>query len=143
MITHLKGRLISKKPGAIVVEAGGLGYAVAVPLGTFLALPEPPEEVTILTRLFIREESWELFGFLTSFERESFIALTSVTRIGPRLALTILSALEPGEFARALMTRDLGALAAVKGIGGKTAERLMLELKDKAPRLAALAGLSR
>lgn len=141
MITHIRGRLVSKKPGQAVVEAGGLGYDLAVPLSTFLALPEPPAETALFTRLVIREESWELYGFLTDLERESFLALTSVNRIGPKLALTIISALEPGELARALMTRDLSALAGIKGIGAKTAERLMVELKDKAPRLAALAGL--
>jgi Holliday junction DNA helicase RuvA len=142
MITHLRGQLISKKPGQAVVEAGGLGYEVAVPLSTFLALPEAPAEVFLHTRLFIREESWDLFGFLTVLERESFLALTSVNRVGPKLALTIISAIEPGDLARALMTRDLGALAAIKGIGAKTAERLMLELKDRAPKLAALAGMT-
>lgn len=141
MITHIRGRLVSKKPGQAIVEAGGLGYELAVPLSTFLALPEPPSEIALFTRLVIREESWDLYGFMTDLERESFLALTSVTRIGPKLALTIISALEPGELARALMTRDLSALAGIKGIGAKTAERLMVELKDKAPRLAALAGL--
>lgn len=141
MITHIRGRLVSKKPGQTIVEAGGLGYELAVPLSTFLALPEPPSEIALFTRLVIREESWDLYGFMTDLERESFLALTSVTRIGPKLALTIISALEPGELARALMTRDLSALAGIKGIGAKTAERLMVELKDKAPRLAALAGL--
>lgn len=141
MITHIRGRLVSKKPGQAIVEAGGLGYELAVPLSTFLALPEPPAETVLFTRLVIREESWDLYGFLTDLERESFLALTSVNRIGPKLALTIISALEPGELARALMTRDLSALAGIKGIGAKTAERLMVELKDKAPRLAALAGL--
>ncbi len=110
-------------------------------MSTFISLPEPPAETALFTRLFIREESWDLFGFLTTLERESFSALTSVNRIGPKLALTIISALEPGELAKALMTRDLGALAGIKGIGAKTAERLMVELKDKAPKLAALAGL--
>ncbi len=141
MITHIRGKLVGKKPGAVVVEAGGLGYELAVPLGTFLALPEPPSEVALFTRLIIREESWDLFGFLTSLEREMFLALTGVTRVGPKLALTVVSALEPGDLARALMTRDLGALAGIKGIGTKTAERLLVELKDKAPRLAALSGL--
>lgn len=141
MITHIRGKLLSKKPGRVVVEAGGLGYELSVPLNTFLALPDPPTEVALHTRLFIREESWDLFGFLTALERESFSALTSVNRIGPKLALTIVSALEPGELARALMTRDLGSISRIKGIGTKTAERLMVELKDKAPRLAALAGL--
>lgn len=141
MITHIRGQLISKKTGSVVVEAAGIGYDLAVPLSTFLALPDPPAEVFLCTRLFIREESWDLFGFMTDLERESFSALTSVNRIGPKLALTIISALEPGELARALMTRDLSILAGIKGIGVKTAERLMVELKDKAPRLAVLAGL--
>jgi len=141
MITHIRGQLISKKPGQVVVEAGGLGYELAVPLNTFLELPEPPAEVALFTRLFIREESWDLFGFLTALERESFNALTGVNRIGPKLALTIVSYLTPAELATALMTRDLAAIAGIKGIGAKTAERLMVELKDKAPKLAALAGL--
>lgn len=141
MITHIRGRLISKKPGTIVVEAGGLGYELNVPLNTFLALPELPAEVFLHTRLFIREESWDLYGFLTTLERETFTALTSVNRIGPKLALTIISALEPGELAKALMTRDLTLISKIKGIGAKTAERLMVELRDKAPKLAALAGL--
>ncbi len=141
MISHIHGRLTDKRPGSVVLEAGGLGYEIAVPLSTYLALPEPPAELLLLTRLFIREESWELYGFLTELERQSFLALTSVNRVGPRLALTIISALEPGELARALMSRDMSVLASIKGIGAKTAERLMLELKDKAPQLAALAGL--
>ena len=141
MITHIRGQLISKKAGQAVIEAGGLGYELAVPLNTFLALPEPPAEVALFTRLFIREESWDLFGFITTLERESFNALTGVNRIGPKLALTIVSYLTPAELAKALMTRDLAAIAGIKGIGAKTAERLMVELKDKAPKLAALAGL--
>lgn len=141
MITNIRGKLLEKKPGSVVIEAGGLGYGLAIPLSTFLALPEPPSEVSLFTRLFIREESWDLFGFLTSLERESFNALTAVNRIGPKLALTIISAMEPGELAKALMTRDISAIAGIKGIGAKTAERLMVELKDKAPHLAALAGV--
>lgn len=142
MITHLRGQLISKNPGRVVVEAAGLGYELAVPLSTFLTLPEPPVEIFLHTRLFIREDSWDLYGFGSLVERETFLALTGVNRIGPKLALTIISALEPAELARALMTSDLSTLSAIKGIGGKTAERLLVELKDKAPKLAALAGLS-
>ncbi len=141
MITHISGKLLNKKPGSVVVEAAGLGYEVAVPLSTFLALPQPGATVNLYTKLFVREDSWDLYGFLTDLERETFLALTAVNRLGPKLALTIISALEPLELARALMTRDLSTLAAIKGIGPKTAERLLLELKDKAPRLAALAGL--
>jgi Holliday junction DNA helicase RuvA len=111
-------------------------------LTSYLALPEPPAEVFLLTRLFIREESWDLYGFLNPLERDAFIALTSVSRVGPKLALTVLSALSPEELARALMSRDLARLSAIKGLGTKTAERLLVELKDRAPKLAALCGLS-
>ena len=141
MITHLRGRLVSKKPGQAVVEAGGLGYELTMSLNAYLALPEPPAEVFLFTRLFIREEYWDLFGFLNSMERSAFMALTSVSRVGPKLALTILSALSPEELAQALMNRDLVRFASIKGLGTKTAERLLVELKDQAPKLAALCGL--
>jgi len=142
VITHIRGRLVSKKPGAAVVEAGGLGYELAMSLNAYPDLPEPPAEVFLFTRLFIREESWDLHGFVNHLERDAFNALTSVSRVGPKLALTVLSALSPEELARALMSRDLVRLSAVKGLGTKTAERLLVELKDKAPKLAALCGLS-
>lgn len=141
MIAHIKGTLFKKKPGELVVETGGLGLEIRVPLTTYIALPEPPAQVMLLTHVVIKEEAWDIYGFLSHNEKESFLALTSVTRVGPRLALTIISALEPAELAKALMTKDLDKIASIKGIGPKTAERLMLELKDKAPKLAALAGL--
>ena len=142
MLTHLRGRLVSKKPGSAVIEAGGLGYELAMSLNSYLGLPEPSAEVFLFTRLFIREESWDLFGFVNPLERDAFTALTSVSRVGPKLALTVLSALSPEELARALMSRDLARLSAIKGLGVKTAERLLVELKDQAPKLAALCGLS-
>jgi len=142
VITHIRGRLVSKKPGAAVVEAGGLGYELAMSLSAYADLPEPPAEVLLLTLLFIREESWDLYGFVKPLERDAFKALTSVSRVGPKLALTVLSALSPEELARALMSRDLARLSAIKGLGTKTAERLLVELKDQAPKLAALCGLS-
>jgi Holliday junction DNA helicase RuvA len=92
-----------------------------------------------MARLVIREESWDLFGFLTKLERDSFDILTSVTRIGPKLALTIISAMEPQELGRALMAQDLAKISAIKGIGVKTAERLIVELKDKAIKLSGLS----
>jgi Holliday junction DNA helicase RuvA len=142
MITHIRGRLVSKRPGGAVVEAGGLGYELAMSLSAYPDFPEPPAEVFLFTRLFIREESWDLFGFVNPLERDAFTALTSVSRVGPKLALTILSALSPEELARALMARDLARLSSIKGLGTKTAERLLVELKDQAPKLAALCGLS-
>jgi Holliday junction DNA helicase RuvA len=137
MLERLRGKLIEKNFNKIVVETGGgLGLALMAPLSTTLALPQLGTEVILETRLVLREESVELFGFLTKAERESFDILTSVSRIGPRLAITIISAIEPKDLAQALVNQDLDRLSAIKGIGKKTAERILVELKDKAKRLA-------
>ncbi|MDR1395498.1 MAG: Holliday junction branch migration protein RuvA, partial [Deltaproteobacteria bacterium] len=125
MLDHLKGKITAKKAGQTVIEVNGFGFLVRMAIGAFLTLPEPPGEVTILTRLIIREESWELFGFLSEAEREAFDILTSVSRVGPRLALTVLSSLTPGELARILVSQDLTALSSIKGIGAKTARRIL------------------
>jgi Holliday junction DNA helicase RuvA len=139
MLERLRGRLLEKNYNTILVETGGgLGLKLLAPLTTALCLPDVGAELVLHTRLILREESVELFGFLTRLERESFDVLTSVSRIGPRLALTIISALEPGELASALANQDLARLAAIKGIGAKTAERILVELKDKAQRLWSL-----
>jgi Holliday junction DNA helicase RuvA len=138
MLDRIKGSLLEKTAGRLVVDVGGLGLSLLTPLTTFIALPEPPETVVLLTRLIIREESWELFAFLTRLERETFDILTSVSRVGPKLALTVISAMEPKELAQVLINQDLPKLASIKGIGLKTAERLIVELKDKAQKLAGL-----
>jgi Holliday junction DNA helicase RuvA len=139
MLQRLRGKLIEKDYTKILVETGGgLGLRVLTPLSTALSLPDLGTEVILHTRLILREESVELFGFLTKLERESFDVLTSVSRIGPRLAITIISALEPIELAEALMNQDISKLSSIKGIGTKTAERIMVELKDKAGRLMNL-----
>ncbi|MDR1051116.1 MAG: Holliday junction branch migration protein RuvA [Deltaproteobacteria bacterium] len=138
MIDRLRGALLEKTAGKVVVEVGGLGLSLMTPVPTYMKLPQPPAEVTLFTRMVVREESWDLFGFSTRLERETFDVLTAVPRVGPRLALTVISAMEPDELALALATQDLARLSAVKGIGTKTAERLLVELKDKAPRLADL-----
>ena len=140
MIERVRGKLLEKSSGRVVVEVGGLGLSLLTPLTTFSALPQTGEEVTLMTRLIIKEESWALFGFQSPLERETFDILTSVSRIGPKLALTVISALEPDELAQALMTQDLPKIAGIKGIGLKTAERLVVELKDKAQKLASLMG---
>ncbi|MDR2422553.1 MAG: Holliday junction branch migration protein RuvA [Deltaproteobacteria bacterium] len=140
MLDRIRGRVIEKKAGQAVIEVGGFGLRVRLAIPAFLALPEPPAEAVVLTRLVIREESWEIFGFLAPAEREAFDILTFVPRVGPRLALAVLSSLEPKDLAHILINQDLASLAAIKGIGSKTAERLLVELKDKAPRLAAMAG---
>ncbi|MDR0548909.1 MAG: Holliday junction branch migration protein RuvA [Deltaproteobacteria bacterium] len=140
MLESIRGRILEKRAGQAVIETFGLGLKIRLAIPAFLALPEPPGEAFILTRLIIREESWDIFGFITPAEREAFDILTSVTRVGPRLALSILSSLEPRELAQILLSQDLPSLSRVKGIGLKTAERLLVELRDKAPKLAAMAG---
>jgi Holliday junction DNA helicase RuvA len=140
MLDRIMGRVLEKRAGQAVIEAGGLGLRVKMAIPAFLALPEPPGKALVLTRLVIREENWEIFGFLAPAEREAFDILTSVSRVGPRLALAVLSSLEPKDLAHIVVNQDLASLAAVKGIGSKTAERLLVELKDKAPKLAAMAG---
>ncbi|MDR1871306.1 MAG: Holliday junction branch migration protein RuvA [Deltaproteobacteria bacterium] len=140
MLDQLRGKLIEKKAGLAVIEVAGFGLKVRMAIPAFLALPEPPNEAVILTRLVIREESWEIFGFLSPAEREAFDILTSVSRVGPRLALTVLSSLDPGKLATILINQDLPALASIKGLGPKTAERLLVELKEKALKLAAMSG---
>ncbi|MDR2354169.1 MAG: Holliday junction branch migration protein RuvA [Deltaproteobacteria bacterium] len=140
MLIRLRGKLLEKNYGKVVVETGGgLGLLLLTPLTTSLALPEVGTEVILQTRLIMREESMELFGFLTLEERESFDILISVSRIGPRLALTIISALGPKELGTALLNQDLHKLSSIKGIGAKTAERILVELKDKATRLISVA----
>ncbi|MDR2387634.1 MAG: Holliday junction branch migration protein RuvA [Deltaproteobacteria bacterium] len=140
MIERIRGQLLEKSSGRVVIEVGGLGLSLMTPLSTFSALPEIAQEVSLLTRLIIREDNWDLFGFSTLLERETFDILTSVSRVGPKLALTVISAIEPEELAQALMTQDLAKLSAIKGIGLKTAERLIVELKEKAQKLSGLSG---
>jgi Holliday junction DNA helicase RuvA len=139
VIDRLRGKLLEKSAGRVVVEVGGLGLSLQTPLTTFLSLPNPPSEVTLMVRLIIREESWDMYGFLTPLEKDSFDILTSVTRVGPKLALTIISSMKPGELGQALISQDLAKLASIKGIGLKTAERLIVELKDKAGKLASMS----
>jgi Holliday junction DNA helicase RuvA len=139
MLDRLRGKLIEKNYTKILVETGGgLGLRLLTPLSTALSLPAEGAEVTLHTRLILRQESVELFGFLTKLERESFDVLTSVSRIGPRLALTIISAMGPGELELALTNQDISRLSSIKGIGTKTAERILVELKDKTSRLRDL-----
>ncbi|MDR3135310.1 MAG: Holliday junction branch migration protein RuvA [Deltaproteobacteria bacterium] len=142
MLDRVRGKLLEKSPGRAVIEAAGtgLGLSLLIPLSTYSALPEPGQEASLMARLTIREESWDIFGFGTSLERETFDVLTSVSRVGPKLALTIISAMSPDNLAQALVTQDLPKLAAIKGIGLKTAERLIVELKDKAQKLSSLMG---
>ncbi len=131
MYNHVRGILVAKTLSRVVVEAGGVGYDLRVSLATFEKLPEPGEEVTLLARLLVREDAQELVGFAQEIERDVFAVLISVNGVGLNLALSILSAMPPGELAAAVRTENIAALKRVKGLGTKKAERIILELRDK------------
>ena len=138
MITFLHGRLVEALPSLIVVEVNGVGYEVHVPLSTFDRLPSTGSEVQILTHFAVREDAHILYGFLTATERDLFrLLINTVSGIGPRIALSILSSLSVSAFRSAVAAGDFKALSAVNGVGKKTAERIVVELKDK---LIALGG---
>ena len=142
MIAQVRGRLIHKEPGSVVVEANGLGYRVFVSLTTFYELPELEQAVILHTHTHVREDALQLFGFSTPLEREMFQVLIGVTGIGPKLALNILSGITPEELLLSLDRRDMNRLQAVPGIGRKTAERMVLDLEEKARKIAARVALA-
>src|ERR1700688_3358063 len=131
MIGHLRGQLAEKRPNQVIVDVGGVGYQVAVPLSTFYALGELRENVTLLIHTHLREDSIALYGFLTSREKQFFELLLSASGVGPSLALKILSGMSVDELLPAIRTGDLVRLTRIPGVGRKTAERIVLELRDK------------
>ena len=131
MIASLRGRLTQRDAAGLVVEVGGIGYQVEVPLGVFERLPALGEEVILFTELVVREDAWSLFGFDAAVDRAIFRRLLGASGVGARLALALLSALGPGRTVRAIRERDLAALSTVPGIGRKKAERIALELADR------------
>ena len=138
MISRLTGLLAEKSPPHVLVDCNGVGYEVQVPMSTFYNLPELGARVTLLTQFVVREDAQLLYGFLTAGERASFRELTKISGVGPRIALALLSGLSTDELAQAVAVQDAGRLVKVPGIGKKTAERLLLELKGKlAPVLSA------
>lgn len=141
MIAHVRGRLAAKSADRVVVEtAGGVGYEVVVPLGVMERLPPPGAEVTLATELVVREDGWALYGFLNDAERRFFQRLTSVSGVGPKLGVALMSALGVERGARAVREKNIALLSSVSGIGKKTAERLALELSDKVDDFAVAAG---
>ena len=138
MIGRLSGTLVEKSPPQVLIDANGVGYEVDVPMSTFYNLPTLGERVTLLTHLVVREDAQQLFGFLGADERATFRLLVKISGVGPRTALSILSGLSVAELAQAVSRQDGGRLIKVPGIGKKTAERLLLELKGRlAPDLGA------
>lgn len=131
MIGRLSGLLAEKNPPQLLVDVNGVGYEVDVPMSTFYNLPSLGERVTLLTHFVVREDAQVLFGFLTAEERATFRLLVKISGVGPRTALSILSGLSVGELAQAVSLQESARLVKVPGIGKKTAERLLLELKGK------------
>ncbi len=131
MIAQLRGRLVSKVPGQIVIDVNGVGYQVFIPLSTYYQLPAIQQEVFLRVYTHVREDAIHLYGFHTLEERATFELLTGVSGIGPRLASNILSGISVEEFIPAILEGDLARLKAIPGVGRKTAERVILELKDK------------
>jgi holliday junction DNA helicase RuvA len=139
VIAQLRGRLVRKDTQEVVVDVSGVGYRVAIPLSTFYRLGELGGEVTLLTHTHVREDTLALFGFLTAAEQALFERLIAVSGVGPKLAISILSGIEAPDLVLALKSSDVARLTRIPGVGKKTAERLVLELKDKMQGLEAAA----
>ncbi len=135
MIASLKGILLKKTTDTLIIDNGGIGYEVIAPLSTFYALPEEGEEVSLQIYTHVREDAFILFGFKTALEKNIFRLLISVSGIGPKLATNILSGVGPDILLEAIAAGDLARLQSIPGVGKKTAERIVLELKDKAQKL--------
>ncbi|MBI2769467.1 MAG: Holliday junction branch migration protein RuvA [Burkholderiales bacterium] len=131
MIGRLTGTLADKNPPQVLLDCGGVGYEVDVPMSTFYNLPGVGEKITLLTHFVVREDAQILYGFGSSGEREAFRLLIKISGVGPRTALSVLSGMSVGDIAQAVTAQDAGRLVKVPGIGKKTAERLLLELKGK------------
>jgi Holliday junction DNA helicase RuvA len=135
VIAHLRGRVLEKQPNRIVVDVSGVGYDVFVPLSTFYGLAEAGGDVALRIHTHVREDALLLYGFATELEQQLFERLISVSGIGPKLALAVLSGIEPPDLLRAIERSDLARLTAIPGVGKKTSERIVLELKDRLPRM--------
>lgn len=135
MIAHLHGRILEKQPNRIVVDVAGVGYDVSVPLSTFYGLGEAGSEITLRIHTHVREDALLLYGFATRLEQDLFERLISISGIGPKVALAVLSGIEPPDLIRAIERGDLARLTAIPGVGKKTSERIVLELKDRLPKV--------
>ncbi|MBT4520155.1 MAG: Holliday junction branch migration protein RuvA [Halieaceae bacterium] len=131
MIGRVRGILVAKKPPNLLVEVGGVGYEVQVPMTTLFQLPDLGMEVTLMTHMVVREDAQLLYGFFDERDRSLFRQLIRVNGVGPKLALTILSGMDSASFARCVQCEDIATLVALPGVGKKTAERLLVEMRDK------------
>lgn len=139
MIAHLRGRLLSKTPSRVILEAGGVGYEVSIPVSTFYELGEIGAETSLSVYTYVREDTFSLFGFRTEREKSLFEKLLGVAGVGPRLAITILSGLELDDLVAAVRKGDVARLVSVPGVGRKTAERLIVDLREKLAKFAVEA----
>lgn len=142
MIGFLRGRLHEKCPPVLVLDVNGVGYELQAPMTTFYQLPEAGSDVTLFTHLVVREDAHQLYGFADTESRELFRELIKVNGVGPKMALAILSALDAAEIIACVTTGNTGVLVRVPGIGKKTAERLLVELRDRVARWGQSAGVA-
>ena len=139
MIATLNGKLQVREPGRVIIETAGVGYEVAIPLSTYYRLPPAGSPVMLEVRQVIREDAWQLYGFMSGAEKRAFDLLMQVQHVGPKLALGVLSNLSPDELVAAIGREDVARLDAVPGIGTRVAERIVRELRDKAADLKLIA----
>lgn len=130
MITHISGLLLDKKPPLLTIDVNGIGYEIFAPMSTFYQLPDVGNKITLLTHFVVREDAQLLFGFQSEQERKLFRALIKVNGVGPKLALTILSGIETDDFVACIHAQDDARLTTIPGVGKKTAERLIIEMRD-------------
>jgi holliday junction DNA helicase RuvA len=137
VIARLSGTVLEKHPNRVVLDVAGVGYDVQVPLSTFYGLGDAGAAITLRVHTHVREDAIALYGFASPLEQDLFERLISISGIGPKLALAVLSGIDPGELVRAIRTQDVARLTRIPGVGKKTAERIGLELKDRLPAAAA------
>jgi holliday junction DNA helicase RuvA len=140
MIAYLSGKLLEKDANLVIIDINGVGYEVSIPLSTFYELGEIGADVTLRIQTIVREDAFQLFGFKTLREKELFLLLISVSGIGPKSAITALSGMSADEIISAIRTNNLVRLNAIPGVGKKTAERIVIELRDKITKLSVIAG---
>jgi holliday junction DNA helicase RuvA len=140
MIGRLRGTLLVKQPPSLVIDVGGVGYELEAPMSTFFDLPETGREVSLFTHYAVKEDTVALYGFLREAERSLFRSLQKVSGIGAKISLAVLSGVSTDEFARLIQLGDVASLTRIPGIGKKTAERMLVELRDRLDGIASVAG---
>jgi Holliday junction DNA helicase RuvA len=139
MIAFLRGRVVDKQPNRVIVDIQGVGYDVHVPLSTFYEIGDEGADVALRVHTHVREDALQLYGFLTDLERQLFERLIGISGIGPKLAIAVLSGMDPRELVAAVQRADVARLTGIPGVGKKTAERIVLELKDRLSQVAVPA----